>query len=66
MGPDYDARLLRVAGDLDVEWVDLPRRFAEADPAFRGSALLHDWVHPDERGNAVIAEAIAGQLLVSR
>lgn len=62
MNPDYEARFQRVVTELGVEWIDLPRRFAEADPAFRGSALLHDWVHPDPRGNAVIAEALAERL----
>ena len=35
---------------------------ARADPRFRGSALMHDWVHPNARGNDVIARAIARKL----
>ena len=62
MSPDYDARFDRVVRELDVEWIDLPRRFAEQDPRFAGSALILDWVHPDSRGGAVIAEALAERL----
>jgi lysophospholipase L1-like esterase len=62
MNPDYAERFHRVTRDLEVDWIDLPARFAAADPRFRGSALLHDWVHPNERGNAVIARALAERL----
>jgi hypothetical protein len=62
MSPAYAERFDRVVEDFAVEWVDLPRVFAETDPLFRGSALIHDWVHPSERGNAVIAEALARKL----
>jgi lysophospholipase L1-like esterase len=60
--PDYLARFHRVVEELDVEWIDLPRLFAEADPRFRGSALIHDWVHPNRAGNAIIARALAARL----
>lgn len=63
MSPDYEERFDRVVAELDVEWVDLPRLFAEADPRFRGSALMHDWVHPSGRGNAIIARALEERLL---
>lgn len=39
--------------------IDLPALFAEAEPRYRGSALIHDWVHPSREGNRVIAEALA-------
>jgi|GEM_PF-4594108 len=61
-GPDYEARLRRVAEEERVERIDLPALFAAADPAFAGSALLHDWVHPNREGNAVIARALAARL----
>lgn len=63
--PDYEERFDRVVRELGVEWIDLPVLFAEADPRFGGSALIHDWVHPDAKGNRVIAEAIAEALLSS-
>lgn len=59
MSPDYDRRFDRVVRDLQVEWIDLPKIFSEADPQFRGSALMHDWVHSNRTGNRLIAEAIA-------
>jgi lysophospholipase L1-like esterase len=62
LGADYAERFARVAAQPGVEWIDLPARFAEADPVFRGSALIHDWVHPNARGNRVIAEALAERL----
>jgi lysophospholipase L1-like esterase len=63
MGPDYAERFRRVVAEPGAEWLDLPGLFAAEDPAARGSALIHDWVHPNARGNAVIAEALAGLLL---
>jgi lysophospholipase L1-like esterase len=63
ISPDYAERFHRVVEELDVEWIDLPKRFAEADPRFRGSSLIHDWVHPDQRGSAIIARALAAKLL---
>ncbi|MBW2272694.1 MAG: hypothetical protein JRG96_05455 [Deltaproteobacteria bacterium] len=62
ISPDYTERFHRVVEELGVEWVDLPKLFAEADPRFRGSALIHDWVHPNPRGNAIIARALADKL----
>jgi lysophospholipase L1-like esterase len=62
MSPDYSERFHRVVDELEVEWIDLPRLFARADPSFRGSALMHDWVHPNARGNGIIARAIASKL----
>jgi lysophospholipase L1-like esterase len=62
MNPDYEERFHLVVDELEVDWIDLPALFAAADPRFRGSALLHDWVHPNERGNAVIARALAERL----
>jgi len=62
MNPDYDERFLRVVEELQVDWIDLPALFAAADPRFGGSALIHDWVHPNERGNALIARALAEKL----
>ena len=48
--------------ELGEEWIDLPSLFREADPRFRGSSLIHDWVHPNAEGNAIIARAIAARL----
>ena len=62
MSPDYGERFDRVVAELDVESVDLQRAFREVDPAFFGSALIHDWVHPNAQGNAVIARALADKL----
>jgi lysophospholipase L1-like esterase len=59
MSPDYEQRFTRVVKELQVEWIDLPAEFAAADPQFGGSSLILDWVHPDARGNRVIAEALA-------
>jgi lysophospholipase L1-like esterase len=63
MSPEYAERFRRVVEELDVEWVNLPQLFAREDPRLRGSALMSDWVHPNQRGNAVIARAIARELL---
>ncbi len=62
MSPDYEERFDRVRRELGVEWIDLPLLFAEADPKFRGSTLIHDWVHPNAAGNRVIAEALLREL----
>jgi len=62
ISPDYEERFRRVVEDEQVDWIDLPKLFAAADPRFRGSALIHDWVHPNKRGNAVIARALAEKL----
>jgi len=62
MSPDYEEAFDRAAAEPGVEWIDLPALFAAADPRFRGSALLHDWVHPDADGCRVIAEAIAQRI----
>lgn len=62
MSPDYARRFSRVVSDLDVEWIDLPRLFASRDPEFRGSRLMHDWVHPNEFGSRIIAEALAERI----
>jgi hypothetical protein len=62
IGPDYEERFRRVADEERVDWIDLPALFAAEDPRFRGSALIHDWVHPNRRGNAIIARALAGAL----
>jgi hypothetical protein len=62
MSPDYAGRLAAVVADLDVEWIDLPAAFAAEDPEFGGSRLISDWVHPNARGNALIARAIAEAL----
>jgi len=59
IGADYEAGFRRVVEQERVEWVDLPALFAAADPQFHGSALMHDWVHPNREGNAVIARALA-------
>ena len=59
IGADYEAAFRRVVEQERVEWVDLPALFAAADPQFQGSALMHDWVHPNREGNAVIARALA-------
>jgi hypothetical protein len=59
MCPDYEARFDRVVADTGVEWIDLPGVFQDADPRYFGSALFHDWVHPNAEGNLLIAEAIA-------
>ncbi len=60
--PEYGERFQRVAEELEVEWVDLPQLFREADPRFHGSALTHDWVHPNPQGNRIIAKAIADRM----
>ena len=62
ISPDYQERFRRVVADERVDWIDLPTLFAAADPRFRGSALIHDWVHPNKRGNEVIARALAEKL----
>ena len=62
MSPDYAERFDAAVADLDVEWIDLPAAFAAADPGFGGSRLISDWVHPNARGNAVIAREIAAAL----
>ena len=62
MSPDYEERFDAVVRDLKVEWIDLPGAFERADPEFLGSALIHDWVHPERRGNRVIAEKLASLL----
>jgi hypothetical protein len=60
MSPDYVERFDAVVRDLEVEWIDLPQAFERADPEFLGSALIHDWVHPNRRGNQIIAKQLAG------
>ena len=62
MSPDYEERFDHVVKELDVEWIDLPRLFELADPRFHGSALIHDWVHPNRTGGSIIADAIAKRL----
>lgn len=62
ISPDYEAAFARVVEQERVEWLDLPSLFAAADPRFRGSALMHDWGHPNRAGNAVIARALADAL----
>jgi hypothetical protein len=62
MSPDYTARFERGVEEFDVERIDLPRLFVAVDPEFHGSALLHDWVHPNAMGNRIIAEALATRL----
>lgn len=62
ISPDYEARFHRVVDEEDVDWIDLPRLFAAADPVFLGSVLIHDWVHPNAQGNAIIARALAEEL----
>lgn len=59
MNPDYETRFDAVVEELDVEWIDLPARFAGCNPEHGGSALFSDWVHPNPEGCRVIAEAIA-------
>jgi len=66
ISPDYEERFRRVVEEEQVDWIDLPKLFAAADPRFRGSALLHDWVHPNKLGNAIIARALAEKLGESR
>lgn len=62
ISPDYEERFRRVVEEEQVDWIDLPTLFAAADPRFRGSALIHDWVHPNKLGNTVIARALAEKL----
>jgi len=62
MSPDYSEAFDRVVRDLDVDWVDGQTLFRQADPEFGGSALIHDWVHPNRRGNAVLARGLAKRL----
>ena len=59
MGPDYEEAFDRVVHKHEVESIDLPKIFAETDPKYRGSALFHDWCHPDRRGGAAIVRALA-------
>jgi lysophospholipase L1-like esterase len=66
ISPDYEERFQRVVEQEQVDWIDLPKLFADADPRFRGSALLHDWVHPNKVGNEVIARALADELREAR
>jgi lysophospholipase L1-like esterase len=66
MSPDYRERFEGVVEELEVEWIDLPRLFARTDARFHGSALMHDWVHPNSRGNRVIAQAIARKLRTAK
>jgi lysophospholipase L1-like esterase len=63
MSPDYDQIFDLVVHELDVDWIDIPKIFGEADQEYFGSALIHDWVHPNRTGNRLIAEAIAARFI---
>jgi lysophospholipase L1-like esterase len=61
--PDYAERFDRVVTDTAAESVDAFGLFREADPQFWGSRLIHDWVHPDPEGNALIAQELRKRIL---
>jgi lysophospholipase L1-like esterase len=63
MSPDYDRVFDKVVHELDVDWIDIPKIFGQADQEYFGSALIHDWVHPNRAGNRLIAEAIATRFI---
>jgi lysophospholipase L1-like esterase len=63
MSPDYDQVFDKVVDELDVDWIDIPKIFGQADQEYFGSVLIHDWVHPNRAGNRLIAEAIATRFI---